>query len=100
MPAPPPIRLGVALPHAAAGDRRALVAGYEYLTLADHVLGADTTHRPGWTGHYPAADPLREVFVHLGHVSALTTWELVPSVVVLPQRQTAVVAKQTAELAS
>ncbi|MEW2507739.1 MULTISPECIES: TIGR03619 family F420-dependent LLM class oxidoreductase [unclassified Amycolatopsis] len=99
-----PVRIGLALPHDVPGDRRALVtaaqdAGYRYLTLADHVVGADTTHRPGWTGRYTAADPFREVFVHLGHVSALTTLELVPSVVVLPQRQTAVVAKQTAELA-
>jgi probable F420-dependent oxidoreductase len=104
MPAATPIRLGLALPHDVVGDRRALVsaaedAGYRYLTIADHVVGAATANRPGWAGRYTAADPFREVFVHLGHLSALTTLELVPSIVVLPQRQAAVVAKQTAELA-
>lgn len=98
------VRIGLALPHEIAGDRRVLVAaaeqaGYQYLTLADHVLGADTATRPDWTGRYTVADPFREVFVHLGHISALTTMELVPSVLVLPQRQTALVAKQAAELA-
>ncbi|MEU3980508.1 TIGR03619 family F420-dependent LLM class oxidoreductase [Streptomyces sp. NPDC026672] len=97
-------RVGLALPHGIAGDRRKLVAaaedaGYQYLTIADHVVGADTTNRPGWKGRYDASDPFREVFVHLGHLAALTTLELVPSVLVLPQRPTALVAKQTAELA-
>lgn len=104
MSAATPVRIGLALPHELGGDRRALVAaakdaGYRYLTIADHVVGADTTNRPTWGGRYTAADPFREVFVHLGYLSALTTLELVPSIVVLPQRQTAVVAKQTAELA-
>lgn len=98
------VRIGLALPHEIAGDRRVLVAaaeqaGYQYLTLADHVLGADTATRPDWTGRYTLADPFREVFVHLGHIAAMTTVELVPGVLVLPQRQTALVAKQTAELA-
>ena len=100
----PPVRLGLALPHTVAGGRREMVAaaeavGYRYLTLADHVLGADVTNRPDWKGLYTAADPFREVFVHLGHLAALTTLELVPSILVLPQRQTALVAKQAAELA-
>lgn len=101
---PGQMRIGLALPHAIAGDRRKLVAaaeeaGYQYLTIADHVVGADTTNRPDWKGLYNVTDPFREVFVHLGHLAALTTLELVPSVLVLPQRQTALVAKQAAELA-
>ncbi|MEW1649106.1 TIGR03619 family F420-dependent LLM class oxidoreductase, partial [Streptomyces sp. NPDC091219] len=101
---PEQVRVGLALPHGIVGDRRKLVtaaeeAGYQYLTIADHVVGADTTNRPDWKGRYDVTDPFREVFVHLGHLAALTTLELVPSVLVLPQRQTALVAKQAAELA-
>jgi probable F420-dependent oxidoreductase len=103
-PGESPVRIGLALPHELTGDRRALVAaakdaGYRYLTIADHVVGADTTNRPDWKGRYTASDPFRETFTHLSYIAALTALELVPSVLVLPQRQTAVVAKQTAELA-
>jgi probable F420-dependent oxidoreductase len=99
-----PVRLGLALPHGIADDRRAQLAaaeaaGFHYLTIADHVLGAGTATRPDWTGRYTAEDPWREVFVHSGYLAALTELELVPAVVVLPQRNAAVVAKQAAELA-
>ena len=105
------VRLGIAFPHGDPGfseggsndaPREFVLAaeanGFEYLAMADHVLGIDPATRPGWSGAYDTADPFREIFVHLGYLAAITRMELVPSVLVLPQRQTAVVAKQAVEL--
>ena len=73
--------------------------GYEYLIYYDHVLGADTRVRTAWEGPYSWADPFHEPFVAFGYLAALTkTIELVTAVMILPQRQTALVAKQAAEV--
>lgn len=73
--------------------------GYTHFLAYDHVLGADASARPGWSGSYHAGDPFHEVFVLLGYVAALTrSLELVPGVLILPQRQTVLVAKQAAEV--
>ena len=70
--------------------------GYDYFLAYDHVLGADTTNRPGWTG-YTKDNIFHEIFTLFGYVAALAPdLELVSSVVILPQRQTALVAKQAA----
>ena len=71
--------------------------GYSHLVAFDHVLGADPTHRPGWQG-YTQRDMFHEPFVLFGYLAALTHLELVPAVIILPQRQTALVAKQAAEV--
>jgi len=71
--------------------------GYSHLVVFDHVLGADTTNRPGWKG-YTYRDMFHEPFVLFGYLAALTHLELVPAVIILPQRQTALVAKQAAEV--
>src|SRR5947209_8729427 len=73
-------------------------AGYRYLMAYDHVLGADTTTRPGWTGAYSHLDQFHEPFVLFGWLAGRTNLELVTGVIVLPQRQTALVAKQAAEV--
>ncbi|HEV2109353.1 MAG TPA: LLM class F420-dependent oxidoreductase [Thermomicrobiales bacterium] len=73
--------------------------GFRHILVYDHVLSADLTSRPGWTGAYNLAHPFHEVFVLLGYVAAVTTnLELVTGVLILPQRQTALVAKQAAEV--
>ncbi len=72
-------------------------AGYSHLVAFDHVLGADTTNRPGWRG-YTHRQMFHEPFVLFGYLAALTHLELVPAVIILPQRQTALVAKQAAEV--
>jgi probable F420-dependent oxidoreductase len=73
-------------------------AGYTHALAYDHVLGADPTNRPGWTG-YTDKSLFHEVFVLFGYMAAITTTlELVTGVLVLPQRQTALVAKQAAEV--
>jgi probable F420-dependent oxidoreductase len=72
--------------------------GYKHLVVFDHVLGADPTNRPGWQG-YTQRDMFHEPFVLFGYLAALTQLELVPAVIILPQRQTVLVAKQAAEVA-
>ncbi len=73
-------------------------AGYNHVLAYDHVLGADPANRPGWTG-YTDKSLFHEVFVLFGYMAAITTTlELVTGVLVLPQRQTALVAKQAAEV--
>lgn len=72
--------------------------GYTHLLAYDHVLGADPTSRPGWRG-YTAQDSFHEPFVLFGYLAGVTEWiELVTGVIVLPQRQTALVAKQAVEV--
>src|SRR5207302_2646383 len=71
--------------------------GYTHLIAYDHVLGADPTGRPGWRG-YTDKDMFHEPFVLFGYLAALTQLELVTAVIILPQRQTALVAKQAAEV--
>jgi probable F420-dependent oxidoreductase len=73
--------------------------GYTHLLAYDHVLGADTTHRPHWTGPYDLHSLFHEPFVLFGYLAGLTRrLEFVTAVLVLPQRQTALVAKQAAEV--
>ena len=71
--------------------------GYSHLVAFDHVLGADPAHRPGWSG-YTWRDMFHEPFVLFGYLAALTHLELLPAVIILPQRQTVLVAKQAAEV--
>src|SRR5262249_31143086 len=71
--------------------------GYRHVIVYDHVLGADPTNRPGWQG-YTYQNMFHEPFVLFGYFAALTKLELVSAVLVLPQRQTALVAKQAAEV--
>lgn len=73
--------------------------GYEHILAYDHVLGADTATRPGWRGPYNSATQFHEPFVLFGYLAAITQRvELVAGVIILPQRQTALVAKQAAEV--
>jgi len=71
--------------------------GYSHLLAFDHVLGADPTNRPGWQ-RYSHRHMFHEPFVLFGYLAALTKLELVTGVIILPQRQTALVAKQAAEV--
>ncbi len=73
--------------------------GYAHLVAYDHVLGADRSTRPDWKGAYDSGSLFHEVFVLLSFIAAWTTrLEVAPSVVILPQRQTVLVAKQAAAL--
>ena len=74
--------------------------GFTHLLAYDHVLGAVHEGRePKLVGPYTELDPFREPFVLFGFLAGLTsTIEFGTAVLVLPQRQTALVAKQAAEV--
>lgn len=73
--------------------------GYTHILAYDHVLGANTTTRPDWSGPYTSTSLFHELFVLYGYLAAVTSRiELVTAVLILPQRQTALVAKQAAEV--
>lgn len=73
--------------------------GFTHILAYDHVLGASTASRPDWSGPYTSDSLFHEIFVLFGYLAAVTrNVELVTAVLVLPQRQTALVAKQAAEV--
>jgi probable F420-dependent oxidoreductase len=74
--------------------------GYRHLTCYEHVLGANIQSRPGWTGPYTSEHEFHEPFVLFAYLAAVTReLQFATCILVLPQRQTALVAKQAAELA-
>ena len=63
----------------------------------DHVLGASRDARPDWRGPYDHNSQFHEPFVLFGYLAGVTSRiELVTGIIILPQRQTALVAKQAA----
>jgi probable F420-dependent oxidoreductase len=101
------MRIGVVFPQteieADAGAVRSYAEavsalGYSHVLAYDHVLGADATVHTGWRGPYDLHSTFHEPFVLFGYLAAITRLELVTGVVILPQRQTALVAKQAAEV--
>ena len=72
--------------------------GYAHVLAYDHVLGADPAVHQGWFGPYDVTTTFHEPFVLFGYLAALIDLELVTGVIILPQRQTALVAKQAAEV--
>lgn len=73
--------------------------GFNHLLIYDHVLGAGTSTRPDWSGPYTSQSLFHEPLVLFGYLAGLTTTiELVTAVLILPQRQTALVAKQAAQV--
>jgi len=101
------MQIGVVFPQteigAAVADIRRYGAGVEELGFAhllayDHVLGADPAVHVGWDGPYDIDTTFHEPMVLFGFLAALTGLELVTGVIILPQRQTALVAKQAAQV--
>ena len=101
------MRLGVVFPQTEIGADPAAIRdyaqavqamGYRHILIYDHVLGASTANRPDWRGAYSSETLFHEPFVLYGYLAALTNLELVTGVIILPQRQTALVAKQAAEV--
>jgi probable F420-dependent oxidoreductase len=82
-------------------------AGFDHIVVIDHVLGVDPVVRPDYAAAFPGgsssqpfttADEFHELFVLLGYLAAVTDLELATGILILPQRQTALVAKQAAEV--
>lgn len=72
--------------------------GYDHLGAPDHVLGVNASSRPGWNRN-TSKDFFHDPFVMFGFLSACTRKiGFSTQVMILPQRQTALVAKQAASL--
>jgi probable F420-dependent oxidoreductase len=73
--------------------------GYDYLLVYDHVLGAHPNRERKLTGPYTHEHPFHEPMVLFGFLAGLTKrLQLTTGILILPQRQTALVAKQAAEI--
>jgi probable F420-dependent oxidoreductase len=101
------VRIGVIFPQTElGGDVGAVRAygeaidglGFSHLLAYDHVVGADPDVHENWRGPYDLATTFHEPFVMFGYLAAITAVELVTGIIILPQRQTALVAKQAAEV--
>jgi probable F420-dependent oxidoreductase len=103
------MKLGVGLPIVDIGAepgairefvQAAEAIGYQGLAAPDHVLGANPASRPGWTQtRGRSSDVYHDPFVLFGFLAGITgIADFSTQVVILPQRQTALVAKQAASL--
>jgi probable F420-dependent oxidoreductase len=101
------MRIGVVFPQTEIGPEAAAVRaygervealGFTHLLAYDHVVGADPAAHPGWRGPYDLKSTFHEPFVVFGYLAAVTSLELVTGIIILPQRQTVLVAKQAAEV--
>jgi probable F420-dependent oxidoreductase len=72
--------------------------GYHHVEAYDHVVGADPAVYPGWDGPYDVTTTFHEPFVLFGYMAGIIELEMVTGIIILPQRQTALVAKQAAEV--
>ena len=71
--------------------------GYDYITVSDHVLLPEAP--PGTGAGYTLDSMMREPFILLAFIAGIAQkLDLVTSIIILPQRQTVLVAKQAAEL--
>jgi len=94
----PQTEIGAAVADVRAYGLRVEELGFAHLLAYDHVVGADPeVHKP-WTGPYNVHTTFHEPFVLFGYLAAITGLELVTGIIILPQRQTALVAKQAAEV--
>ena len=101
------MKVGVVFPQTEiGGDKEAVRSyaqavsdlGYDHILAYDHVVGADTRVHAGWDGPYDLRSTFHEPLVLFGYLAAISSLELVTGIVILPQRQTALVAKQAAEV--
>jgi probable F420-dependent oxidoreductase len=73
--------------------------GYTHILAYDHVIGANPNRPGGWSGPYTYATPFHEPFVLFGFMAGVTQRiEFATGIIILPQRQTVLVAKQAAAL--
>ncbi len=101
------MRIGVILPQTELGPSVAAVRayglgveelGFQHVLAYDHVVGADPAVHARWEGPYDVDTQFHEPFVLFGFLAGCTSLDLVTGITILPQRQTALVAKQAAEV--
>ena len=103
------MHIGAVIPHNEIGNDpgaiRAYAQGAEelgmtHLLIYDHVVGVDRNRPGGFEGPYDSNVAFHEPMVFFGFLAACTTKvDLVTAILIVPQRQTVLVAKQSAELA-
>ena len=103
------MEIGVVFPHNEIGtDPQAIKdyaqgveeLGVTHLLIYDHVLGADRDRPGGFEGPYDKDVAFHEPFTTFAFIAAVTKkLDMITTVMILPQRQTVLVAKQAAELA-
>jgi probable F420-dependent oxidoreductase len=102
------VKIGVVFPQTEFGNDPAAVRdyaqtaealGFTHILAYDHVLGANPKRPGGWQGPYTHENPFHEPFVLFSYMAGVTEHiEFVTGIIILPQRETAVVAKQAASL--
>ena len=102
------MKLGAVFPQTEIGADPARVSafaagvaelGFDHLLAYDHVLGADRERHQHLVGPYRAEHMFHEIMVLFGYLAAMAPGvELVTGVIIAPQRQTALLAKQAAEI--
>ena len=100
------MQIGVVFPQTEIGSDPNIIKDYaqtaeqlcfRHVLAYDHVIGGNPANRPDWRPPYTHLDPFHEPFVLFSYLASLTkTLELVTGVIILPQRQTVLVAKQAA----
>jgi probable F420-dependent oxidoreductase len=102
------MRIGIIFPHFEFGVDPAAIRdyaqnaeelGYAHIGADDHVIGPNPNRPGGWQGWVTYRTTIHEPLVLFGFMAALTRRiELCTTVLILPQRQTVLAAKQTAQL--
>ena len=102
------MKIGVVFPQTEIGTDSSFIRdyaqaaeelGFTHILVYDHVIGANLASRPGWRPPYSHRDTFHEPFVLFSYFAGLTKkLELTTGIIILPQRQTVLVAKQTASL--
>src|SRR3954453_4715824 len=101
------MQIGVVFPQTEIGGdagavraygQRVEALGFAHVLAYDHVVGADPAVHEGWRGPYDVHTTFHEPFVLFGNLAAITSLELVTGIIILPQRQTVLAAKQAAEV--
>ena len=102
------MKIGVVFPQTEIGSDPAAIKayaqtaeslGFSHIMAYDHILGANPRRPGGWLGPYTFNDPFHEPLVLYSFMTGLTERiEFVTGILILPQRETAVVAKQAATL--
>jgi probable F420-dependent oxidoreductase len=102
------MRVGVVFPQTEIGSDPTVIkdyaqaaeqVGFRHILTYDHVIGGNPASRPGWKPPYSHLDSFHEPFVLFGYLAGITKEiELVTGIIILPQRQTVLVAKQAAAL--
>lgn len=102
------MKMGVVFPQTEFGSDPAAIAdytqtaealGYTHILAYDHVIGANPDRPGGWNGPYTHQSSFHEPFVLFAYMAAIAKeLEFVTGIVILPQRETTLVAKQAATL--